>query len=85
MLNKMQTKNDKNIYKILAWNSRWRSPIDVTQYDIMTSLSYGTDDWFSPVSVANELAAQHSNIWLVFAVAVAVHFRNPPPSPAPPV
>ncbi len=44
---------------------------------IMTSLSNGTADWFSPVSVANELAAQHSNTWLVFAVAVA-HFRNPP-------
>ncbi len=29
----------------------------------MTSLSHGTSDWFSPVSVANELAAQHSNTW----------------------
>ncbi len=37
------------------------------------------------VSAANELAAQHSNAWLVLAVAVAAHFRNPPPSPAPPV
>ncbi len=51
----------------------------------ITSLSHGTTNWFSPVSVANELAAQHSNTWLVLAVAVAVCFRNPPPSPAPPV
>ncbi len=31
------------------------------------------------VSAANELAAQHSNTWLVLAVAVAARFRNPPP------
>ncbi len=36
-------------------------------------------------SAANELAAQHSHSWLVLAVAVTVLFRNPPPSPAPPV
>ncbi len=36
----------------------------------MTSLPHGTADWFSPVSVANELAAQHSNKGIVFAVAV---------------
>ncbi len=48
----------------------------------MTSL-VSLADWFSSVSVANELAAQHSHTWLVFAVAA--HFRNPPPSPAPPV
>ncbi len=72
-------------YSVLAWNSRWRSPIGLTQSDLMTSLSHGTADWFSPVSVANELSAQHSNIWLVLAVAVEACFRNPPPSPAPPV
>ncbi len=49
------------IYKVLAWNSRWRSPIGLTQYDIMTSSSHVTADWFSPVSVANEIAAQHLN------------------------
>ncbi len=32
-----------------------------------------------------ELAAKYSNTWLVLAVAVAACFRNPPPSPAPPV
>ncbi len=37
------------------------------------------------VSAANELTAQHSSTWLVLAVAVAASFRNPPPSPAPPV
>ncbi len=57
----------------------------ITQPDMMTSLSRGTADWFSPVSVANELAAQHSNTWVVLSVTVPVHFRNPPPSPAPPV
>ncbi len=31
---------------------------------------------------ANELATQYSNTWLVLAVAVKEHFRNPPPSPA---
>ncbi len=36
----------------------------------MTSLSYGSADWFSHVSVANELIAQYSNTWLPFAVAV---------------
>ncbi len=51
----------------------------------MTSLSHVTADWFSSVLVANELAAQHSYTWLVFAVAVAANFRNPPTSPAPPV
>ncbi len=45
--------------------------MDLTQYDIMTS--HVIADWFSPVSVANELAAQHSNIWLMLVVAVAVH------------
>ncbi len=56
-----------------------------SQYDKLTSLPHSTADWFSPVSVANELAGQHSNTWLVIAVAVAAHFRNSPPSPAPPV
>ncbi len=37
------------------------------------------------VSAANELAAKHSNTWLVLAVYVAVRLRNPPTSPAPPV
>ncbi len=36
----------------------------------MTSLSHGTADWFFPVSVANKLAAQHSNIWLVLAIQI---------------
>ncbi len=49
----------------------------------MTS-SQGAADWFF-VSAANEPSAQYSNTRLVFAVAVAVRFRNPPPSPAPPV
>ncbi len=31
------------------------------------------------VAAANEIAAQHSNTWLVLAVAATVHFRNPPP------
>ncbi len=53
--------------------------IGLAQSDIMTLLQYGTADWFSPVSVANELAAQDSNTWLMFAVAIAVHFSNPPP------
>ncbi len=48
----------------------WRSPIGPTQSDLMTSLSYGSADWFSPVSVAIELIAQYSNTWLSFAVAV---------------
>ncbi len=56
-------------YRVLAWNSRWRSLIGLTQSDLMTSLSHDTADWFSPVSVANELSAQHSNIWLVLVVA----------------
>ncbi len=51
----------------------WRSPIGPTQSDLMTSLSYGSADWFSPVSVANELTAQYSNTWLSFAVAVWQH------------
>ncbi len=72
------------IYKVLAWKSRWRSLLDRTQYDIMTSLS--RHSWFVlSCIVANELAAQHSNTWLVFALAVAAHFRNPPPSQASPV
>ncbi len=45
----------------------------------MTSLSQVTTDWFSLVSVANELAAQHSNICIMFAVVDEAHFRNPPP------
>uniref|UniRef100_A0A673IBJ5 Integrin alpha-X-like n=1 Tax=Sinocyclocheilus rhinocerous TaxID=307959 RepID=A0A673IBJ5_9TELE len=36
--------------------------VSLTQSDLMTLLSHGTSGWFSPVSVANELAAQHSNI-----------------------
>lgn len=53
----------------------------ITQSVLMTSLSHGTADWFPPVSVTNELAAQHKYI----TVAVAAYFRSPPPSPAPPV
>ncbi len=30
----------------MSWNSRWCSPIGLTQSDIMTSLSHGTADWF---------------------------------------
>ncbi len=56
-----------------------------TQSAIMTSLSHGAADWSFFISAANVLAAQNSNNWLVLALAVAVHFRNPPPSPAPPV
>ncbi len=52
---------------------------------IMTLLSHGTADWFSPVSVAYELTAPHLNIWQCFVVALAAHFKSPPPSPAPPV
>ncbi len=43
----------------------WHETLDgagLIQFDLMTSLSHGTADWFSPVSVANELTAQHSNI-----------------------
>ncbi len=72
----------RRVNRVLAWDSRWRSPIGLTQSDLMTSLAHGTADWFSPVSVANELTAQYSNTWLLFVVAVR---RNPPPSPAPPV
>ncbi len=59
-----------HIYRVLSWNSSWRSPIGLTQSDLMTSSSHGTADWFSPVSVANELTAQYSNTWLLFGVAV---------------
>ncbi len=44
--------------------------IGLTQSDLMTSLSHGTADWCSPVSVAYELSVQHSNIGLVLIVAV---------------
>ncbi len=50
---------------------------NLTWYDY----SHSTTDWFILVSVA----FKHSNTWLVLDVAVAAHFRNPPPSPAPPV
>ncbi len=60
-------------YRVLAWNSRWRSLICITQSDLMTSLSHGTTDCFFPASVANELSAQHSNTWLLIAVAVWQH------------
>ncbi len=59
-----------NKYRVLAWNSRWPTLIGLTQSDLMTSSSHDTADWFSPVLVANELSAQHSNIWLVLVVAV---------------
>ncbi len=39
---------------------------------LMTSLSHGTADWLSPVSVANlsnELTAQYSNTWHLYALA----------------
>ncbi len=70
------------MYRVLAWNSRWRSPIGLTQSDLMTSLSHGTADWLSPVSVANELSAQHSNIWLVLAVAVSSVLQKPSTFPS---
>ncbi len=56
----------------------------LTQSDIITSLLM-VQLIVSVALAANELAARHSNTWLVLAVAVAAHFRNPPPSPAPPV
>ncbi len=65
------------VYRVLAWNSRWLCPIGLTQSDLMTSVLYGTADWFSPVSIANELSAQHSNIWLVLAVAVRSMLQKP--------
>ncbi len=34
----------------------------------MTLLAHDTADWVSPESVDNDLAAQHSNTWIVFAV-----------------
>ncbi len=43
----------------------------------MTSSSHVTADWSSPVSVANELAAQHSNAWLVLALAVRSVLQKP--------
>ncbi len=70
------------IYIVLAWNSRWRSPIGLTQSDVMTSLSHGTADWFCPVSVANELTAQYSNTWLLFAVAVCSTLQKPSTFPS---
>ncbi len=39
----------------MAWSEK------SNQSDIIASLSHGTTNWFSPVSVANELTAQHSN------------------------
>ncbi len=39
------------IYKVQAWNSRW-----CRSYG-SNSIWHGAADWFSPVSVANELAA----------------------------
>ncbi len=71
-----------NIYRALAWKSRWRCPIGLTQSDLMTSLSYGTADRFSPVSVANELTAQYSNTWLLFAVAVSSALQKPSTFPS---
>ncbi len=51
--------------------------------------------WYNPIIthmaqligffLHQQIAAQHSKTCLVFAVAVAAHIRNPPPSPAPPV
>ncbi len=70
------------IYRVLAWNSRWHIPIGLTQSDQMTSLSHGTSDWFSPVLVANELSAQHSNIWLVLVVAVRSMLQKPSTFPS---
>ncbi len=67
----------KNKYRVLAGNSRWCSPIGLTQSDLMSSLSHDTADWFSPVSVANELTAQYSNTWLLFAVAVSSALQKP--------
>ncbi len=75
-------KHTKTKYRVLPWNSRWHSPIGLTQSDLMTSLSHGTADWFSPESVANELAAQHSNIWLVLTVAVCRVLQKPSTFPS---
>ncbi len=54
-------------------NSIWHNDIIITWHSLLVLF----------VSAANEFAAQNSNTWLV--LAVAVRFRNPPPSPAPPV
>ncbi len=54
----------------------------LTQSDLMTSISHGTADWFSPVSVANELTAQYSNTWLLFAVAVSSALQKPSTFPS---
>ncbi len=48
----------------------------------MTSLSHVTAYWFSPVSVANELPAQHSNTWLMLVVAVCSTLQKPPTFPS---
>ncbi len=53
--------------------SIWHNDIIITWHSLLVLF----------VSAANEFAAQNSNTWLVLAVAVC--FRNPPPSPAPPV
>ncbi len=47
----------------------------------MTS-SHVTADWFSPVSVANELAAHHSSTWLMFVVAVCSALQKPSTFPS---
>ncbi len=70
------------MYRVLAWNSSCRSPIGLTQSALMTSSSHGTADWFSPVSVANELTAQYSNTWLLFAVAVCSVLQKPSTFPS---
>ncbi len=63
-------------------NTEFWHPIGLTQSGLMTSLSHGTADWFSPVLVANELAAQYSNIWLVLAVAVCSMLQKPSTFPS---
>ncbi len=69
--------NTEFSHKTLSWSS----PISPTHSDIMTSLSYGSADWFSPVSVANELTAQYSNTWLLFDVAVGQRTSETPHLP----
>jgi len=65
-------------YKVLSWNSRWHRLIGPSlNLFAITSFSIG-HCWLVPaVSVANELAAQPSNTWSAFAVAVASRFQKP--------
>ncbi len=54
----------------------------LSQSDIIILL-FTCCSWLVSFHISSQLAAQHSNTRLVLAVAAC--FRNPPPSPAPPV